>query len=459
MARNGNLQKAKAEKNDEFYTRIEDIEKELSHYTQHFSDKVVYCNCDNPEWSAFWKYFHLNFSALGVKRLISTHYEKEKPTYKMIYDGGNDEDITAGEKTQLKGDGDFRSGECLDILDESDIVVSNPPFSLFSCFVSVLMEHRKQFLIIGSKNAITYKSFFPLLKDNLVWLGCSNVHEFIQPDGSIKKFGNIGWYTNMDVAKRHKKLVLQKKYNEKDYQKYDNYDALNVDKISNIPCDYFPCWFTCEKASECQYAKTEGRDQSNALCEHMCNGEMGVPISYMEKHTPGQFDIVGADYDVANPIRLNGGRKKGTGRFYITEQGLKKNSAGKETIQQNCYSQKSTDRVMALSEFQSHSLKNITRNNSGLSELQTVQDGSENSNASPSLAEQKSTTGYLSGQRCNGVMGVPISFLDKYNPDQFVVIGVINHGSDGEWDLCKCMINGKQLFKRIAIRRSRPENT
>ena len=259
--KNSNLNKARVAKNDEFYTQLTDVAKELMHYKAHFKDKIVLCNCDDPTWSAFWKYFHLNFAELGLKKLISTHYDREEATYKMEYTGGDDNNIEVGVKTPLEGNGDFRNKECLDLLDESDIVVTNPPFSLFREYVAVLMEHEKKFLIIGNKNAIVYKEFFPLLKDNEVWIGFTNVKEFLQPDGSIKKFGNIGWFTNLDVAKRHEKLILWKKYTPEEYPKYDNYDAINVDKVSEIPCDY--------------------------------DGVMGVPITFLDKYNPEQFEIVG----------------------------------------------------------------------------------------------------------------------------------------------------------------------
>ncbi len=167
MAANANLHKAKEQKNDEFYTQLTDVSKELMHYKEHFKGKVVFCNCDDPTWSAFWKYFHLNFEALGLKKLISTHYDKNESTYKMEYTGGNDNDVEVGIKTPLEGNGDFRSQECVDILKESDIVVTNPPFSLFREFVAVLMEHEKKFIIWGNNNAITFKEFFPLLKDKI----------------------------------------------------------------------------------------------------------------------------------------------------------------------------------------------------------------------------------------------------------------------------------------------------
>ena len=280
MSTNANLHKAKDAKNDEFYTLFTDVSKELMHYKQNFKDKTVLCNCDDPTLSAFWKYFHLNFSALGLKKLISTHYDKTQPTYKMEYTGGNDNDIEVGVKTSLEGNGDFRNQECLDILDEADIVVTNPPFSLFREYVAVLMEHEKKFLIIGSLNAVKYSECFPFIMNNQMWLGNNNVHNFMQPDGTVKKFGNINWYTNLDFAKRHEKIILRKEYNDKEYPKYETYDAIEVSKVTNIPVNY--------------------------------NGIMGVPISFMSKYNPEQFEIVGefnhgSDniFDLAKPI-ING---------------------------------------------------------------------------------------------------------------------------------------------------------
>ena len=257
---NTSLRTAKKVKNDDFYTRLEDINEEMNHYEDKFRGKVVFCNCDDPKWSNFWKYFHLNFSVLGLKKLISTHYDKTEPTYKMEYAGGDDNDIEVGVRTPLEGNGDFRNQECLDLLDEADIVATNPPFSLFREYVAVLMERNKKFLIIGNKNAITYKEIFPLLKENKIWLGYNAVHDFLQLDGSTKKFGNIGWFTNLDINKRHEKLTLWKHYTLEEYPKYDNYDAINVDKVNQIPCDY--------------------------------DGVMGVPITFLDKYNPKQFEII-----------------------------------------------------------------------------------------------------------------------------------------------------------------------
>lgn len=273
---NTNLHKAKDAKNDEFYTQLTDVSKEMMHYKEHFKDKIVFCNCDDPTWSAFWKYFHLNFAELGLKKLISTHYDREEATYKMEYTGGDDNNIEAGVITPLEGNGDFRNQECLDLLDEADIVVTNPPFSLFREYVAVLMEHNKKFLIIGSQNAITYKEIFPLIKEDKIWWGVSDcIRWFLIPDyvdmkHKINEYGErvaegarSRWWTNLDHKKRHKKLILWKNYTPEEYPKYDNYDAINVDKTANIPVDY--------------------------------DGVMGVPITFLDTHNPDQFEIVWLD--------------------------------------------------------------------------------------------------------------------------------------------------------------------
>lgn len=318
---NSQLSAAKKAKNDEFYTRMTDIEHELVHYRDHFKGKVVLCNCDDPFESNFFKYFALNFNPLGLKKLIATCYSgspiaggeyqpslfdddvdedtgRHRRAYKAVVnvfrdttgDGGLDMDdiknlLDSGENelTELHGDGtygagDFRSRECLELLDEADIVVTNPPFSLFREYVATLMEHDKRFVIVGNQNAITYKEAFPLLRDDRLWLGYNKVKEFVVPSadhpergnivtdgkgGPIAKFGNICWYTNLDIKKRHEDLLLYRRYKEDPsrYPKYDNYDAIEVSKVKDIPEDYW--------------------------------GVMGVPITFMDKYNPDQFDIVG----------------------------------------------------------------------------------------------------------------------------------------------------------------------
>jgi hypothetical protein len=270
-----NLHKAKKQKNDEFYTQLQDIENELKHYKKHFKNKVVYCNCDDPRVSNFFHYFSYNFEKLGLKKLITTCYKSQitdsfskKNSDKAIYleytgdkNSNNVPDSYEIEIHHLKGDGDFRSEESIELLKQADIIVTNPPFSLFREYVAQLVEYNKKFLIIGHQNAITYKEIFPLIKDNKIWLGYNFVKSFIKPDNTVQNFGNICWFTNLQHNKRNEDLILYKKYDAKEYSKYDNYDAINVDKIKDIPMDY--------------------------------KGVMGVPITFIYKYNPDQFEILG----------------------------------------------------------------------------------------------------------------------------------------------------------------------
>ena len=235
---NTNLHKAKQAKNDEFYTQLTDVEKELRHYKNHFKDKIIFCNCDDPTWSAFWEYFHLNFAELGLKKLISTHYDAKEKTYKLEYTGGNDNDTTVGVKTDLLQNGDFRSEECIELLKEADIVVTNPPFSLFREYIEQLEKYNKKFIIIGNKNAITYKEFFPLLKENKVWIGYNSPSDFGTPNGDTKKLNGLTrWFTNLDIKKRHEDLILWQRYTPEKFPRYDNYMDWNIDKVNEIPID------------------------------------------------------------------------------------------------------------------------------------------------------------------------------------------------------------------------------
>ena len=264
---NRSLIKASAAKNDEFYTRYEDINAEVMKYRRYFKDKIVYLPCDDPagKKSKFWTFFVDNFDAFQLKKLIATHYDTEGNAYKIWIDGDTTGDgyVDEGDSKQedLESNGDFHSLECTAILQECDIVVTNPPFSLFRDFLAWILAAEKQFLIIGSQNAFTYKEVFPLIRDDKIWMGYNMVKEFYQPDGSIKKFGNICWFTNLPSMKRNEELVLVKKYNSIDYPKYDNYDAIEVSKVANIPMDY--------------------------------DGIMGVPITFLYKYNPNQFEIVG----------------------------------------------------------------------------------------------------------------------------------------------------------------------
>ena len=278
MQNNGNLKKAKAAKNDEFYTRLEDIEKELKHYTEHFKGKVVYCNCDDANKSNFFKYFSINFQKLGLKKLITSGL-KDNGTGVVAIQTGDNIDI-------YDGNGDFRSEECIEFLKEADIVVTNPPFSCFRQYVAQLMQYGKKFLIIGNMNAITYKEIFPYIKNNKLWAGygfnISYVYKtpykneleanakFVKskgcnPEDGYVKVPAVAWYTNLEHNKRNEELILYKHYNPTEYPKYDNYDAIEVSKVAEIPMDY--------------------------------EGVMGVPISFLDKYCPNQFRIVGLAAD------------------------------------------------------------------------------------------------------------------------------------------------------------------
>ena len=289
MAKNTNLTDAKKAKNDEFYTQIEDIEKELKNYKDFFRGKKVLCNCNdgklNGTWSAFAQYFSMNFEHLGLEKLTCVSYNENAHGVKYVYcgdkNGNHIADDTEWELSELKGHGDFSDEEGCQLMQECDVVVTNPPFSLFRDFVAQLMEYNKKFLIIGNMNAITYKEIFPLIKDNKLWLGASiksGDRKFYVPENyplnasgcgidekgkRVIRVKGVRWFTNIEDAKRNLPLDLYKKYNSNDYPKYDNYDAINVNKTSDIPMDY--------------------------------NDVMGVPITFLDKYCPTQFEIVGLD--------------------------------------------------------------------------------------------------------------------------------------------------------------------
>ena len=273
---NANLNKAKKAKNDEFYTRYEDIEVEVMEYKEQFQDKIVYLPCDSLK-SEFWSFFINNFQSFGLKKLIATHYEKDGQSYKVWIDRDNDLNhggqIDDGDAIQedLAGNGDFRNPECIEILKECDIVCTNPPFSLFREFVDAIMTHNKQCLIIGNKNAFTYKEIFKMIKENKIWVGYTQPKDFRLEDGSTTKKVNglARWFTNLTVNKSDEKLILTKTYNPIDYPKYDNYDAIEVSKVVNIPKDY--------------------------------DGVMGVPITFIDKYNPNQFEILGCSKNYGRP--------------------------------------------------------------------------------------------------------------------------------------------------------------
>ena len=229
MRNNSNLNQAKKERNDEFYTQYEDIEKEIQNYN--LEDKKIYCNCDDYRYSNFVKYFKDNFNKLKISYLTASNYDNGECAYRYEYDGV-EEKITA-----LKGNGDFRSDECVELLKEADVVITNPPFSLFREYIALLMKYDKKFIIIGNMNAIAY--LWPIVKKNKLWLGMNYCKEFIQPNGTYKSFGNICWFTNISNKKRNTPLDLYKKYSEEEYPKYDNYLCFECGKVSNIPIDEY----------------------------------------------------------------------------------------------------------------------------------------------------------------------------------------------------------------------------
>jgi hypothetical protein len=287
---NKNLNNAKAGKKDEFYTELTDIEKELRHYKDHFKGNTVFCNCDDPRVSNFFHYFSHKFEDLELKKLITTCYKnqerdlfstnKSESAIWLEYNGDKNGDRVPNPEEigihKLKGDGDFRSQESIDLLTQADIIVTNPPFSLFREYVAQLIEHDKKFIIVGHQNALTYKEIFPLIKENKVWLGYGfngGAAHFINTqyedyatagnhkEGKIRVSG-VHWFTNLDTRKRHEDLILYKTYNKKEFPTYDNYDAIEVSKTKDIPMDY--------------------------------KGVMGVPITFMDKYNPDQFEIIGA---------------------------------------------------------------------------------------------------------------------------------------------------------------------
>ena len=294
---NSNLRTAKRVKNDEFYTRYDDIEAEIMKYRKQFRDKVVYLPCDDPaeKKSEFWSFFVNNFNAFGLKKLIATHYDENGKAYKIWIDGdtSNDGFVDDGDAIQedLQGNGDFQSPECIAIMKECDIVCTNPPFSLFRSFVDTILKANKQFLIIGNQNAFTYKEIFKLIKENKIWTGYNMVKQFNQPDGSIKKFGNVCWFTNMRTSKREEEFVFTRKYNAIDYPKYDNYNAIEVNRLVNIPGDYYE--------------------------------PMGVPITFLDKYNPNQFEIIGG-FNGYKECDLENGLICGDETSYIDKNGKTK---------------------------------------------------------------------------------------------------------------------------------------
>lgn len=258
---NKHINQAKINKDDEFYTQYEDIEKELIHYKEQFMDKIVYCNCDDIGQSNFWRYFHLNFTYFGLKKLIATNYSTiPGEAYKAVYDGGNDYNIFSCKCTKLEGNGDFRSEECIEVLKQADIVCTNPPFSLFRDFMRVMLDNDKQYLIVAALNCLSHQIVITLFTNNNIKTGYNILNRFLRPGNEYKDVC-CNWLTNIDIA-IHKELQLTNKYDSNKYVKYDNYDAIEISKLKNIPYDY--------------------------------TGIMGVPITYLWYHNKDKFDILGS---------------------------------------------------------------------------------------------------------------------------------------------------------------------
>ena len=454
MADNANLSAARSAKNDEFYTQYGDIEAEMNAYVEFnpdvFKGKTILLPCDDPEWSNFTKYFASNFERFGLKKLISTSYAKsagnrqltlfeinsplydkdKHDTHGKVFTLTGDTDGSGRVDTDdlqftgyLHGDGDFRSKEVTKLRDEADIIITNPPFSLFREFLNWIREGKKQFIILGNINAITYKEVFPILKANEMWVGYKSMNEDMyfnvpaeykqwlvknKKEGSAYKvidgvvMGRLAsacWFTNLDHGKRHEKLRLDTmahnlKYNKKlrkkfeesygklEYPHYDNYDAVEVPFTECIPSDY--------------------------------EAAMGVPITFLNKWNPDQFEIVGPDFELAHPEPLPDG-KTGTGRFYVRER------------ERDC---NGTALVLAFNHTKEEMTTSLISMGVKLNEMHWF----------------------------SGVMGVPITFMDKYNPDQFLIIGADEAEGTGFSNGVflggkkQCLVNGQRIYKRIFIR-------
>lgn len=437
---NKSLNNAIKMKYDEFYTQYEDIEKELFHYKEYFYNKIVYCNCDNMYRSNFPKFFILNFNVLKLKELIVSGLDSES-IYSISdvpekFDGMDESSFSFDdfivfmnkiysqqELAEKEFDSseetyplrDFRSSLCVDLLTKCDIVCTNPPFSLFRDFVDLMMQYQKKFLIIGNKNALTYKNIFPLIKNNQLWLGCHSVKKFLQPDGKFKTFGNVGWYTNLPVYKENDTIVLtQHYYDDKGnplsdvaerYPKFDNYDAINIGKLKDIPMDYF--------------------------------GVMGVPITILDKYNPS----VCVETDI---FTENNGGQKITDFFTLSEQ---PNPKEKGLVVDYGHSRQlsplSTE-IESINEslLDENSQKTFVENLENNEKIQRNLTTSIVNNGESILLKNDEN---LSGQIKSKLVG-QVGQL-------FKIVGVMNHGCDHEWDLCKCVVNGKEIFKRIAIQR------
>ena len=327
---NSNMIRAKKNKNDEFYTKNTDIERELLHYRDKFKDKVIYCNCDDPVESEFYRYFHLNFHFFGMKKLLSTHYDESKPTYALIYEGGtceeSDNDYNSyDQKIPLKENGDFRSQESIELLKQADMVVTNPPFSLYREYVAQLIKYHKQFIIIGNKNSITYKEIFPLLMNNEMWIGITNPKEFRTPDGMTKKVNGLTrWFTNVPVNKPTDRVILWNHYTPEEFPTYDNFAGFECSKLAHLPIDKeLDTWIDSNRLSEFKSVYKDDisikKEKDSKTLVHIKRPIFGVPITFIDKYNPSstafpadnlavQFKIIGLDRYTVPKDKLIGGR-------------------------------------------------------------------------------------------------------------------------------------------------------
>ena len=491
-SKNTNLHQAKSAKNDEFYTTKETVEAELKNYWPHFKNKIVYCNCDDPYESEFFKYFMIRFNLLKLKGLFATCYEGSQVSQHQLQLFDNEErkgipykieiyqeDIdlllteNKGELSQntikkyikehkkaeqLKGDGRFDSSECLEMLEKADLAITNPPFSMFRQYCEMLQKYHKKFIIWGNNNAITYKEIFPLIKENKMWLGytANKTCVFKMPPSYEKwdekltakyndgfKYGKvpaISVFTNLDIPKRHDNLILYKTYSPEAYPHYDNYDAINVDRVSDIPCDYCESWgvtqeeyaripekslweITREETHENQkilfVIPAKGTKLRDELHEHTekyrekieeelgkaiyCSGCVGVPITVTDKLNPEQFEIINA-----NEIKKNDSIPEKVHGLIKDKEGKISNNGFDKQIETG----ESRDRQTELSMLESYSAR-----------------------------------------YCNGVMGVPITFLDKWCPRQFYIKGLDRYVEDNPKYGHRFRIRNKETYARILIQK------
>ena len=353
----------------------------MQHYTSHFENKVVYCNCDDPMRSNFWKYFHENFARLKLKRLVASFYAPKEISYSMTYEGGEDGNLKIGTTTPLQQNGDFRSSECIELLEEADIVVTNPPFSIArSDYLPLLIQHQKKFLIIGDLNWVTYKSVFPLIKNNQIWMGYNTVKQFIQPDGTLAKFGNKLWYTNLDIPKRHESLQLTEHYTPEHYPQYHNYDAIECSRTAKIPCDYEPCWYQCPYAEKCVYAQTES-SVDNALCEH------NDDFFFLAREQAGQNKTeLWESQSLSSHISCP----------HSSESLVWQQEIQELQLQEKCCNISIIDNTKKI--------------------VEDVALSTENGNMLESL--------FKNCHKCNGVIGIPISAISVLCVEQFTILGI-----------------------------------